>query len=199
MSPDPLSQTMITPTDVLEYLYCPRFTYFLNVLRISQYEDRRYKVKKGRSVHEKRVTQNREYLRKKIPTLRKEINVYLADPAIGVRGIVDEILFLKDGTIAPVDYKFTPYKDYVFKTHKIQITLYGILIEKTYKTPVRRGYIAYIRGGSKTHEIELNDTLKRKSLEIKDKILQIISTEKVPKRTREKIKYRDCTYKNICV
>ncbi|MFK7978695.1 MAG: CRISPR-associated protein Cas4, partial [Saprospiraceae bacterium] len=42
----------ITPSQIIEYLFCPRFTYFEYVLRIPQYEDRHYKVGRGREVHE---------------------------------------------------------------------------------------------------------------------------------------------------
>ncbi|MEZ5582076.1 MAG: hypothetical protein R3F37_04210 [Candidatus Competibacteraceae bacterium] len=39
---------MITPSEVLEHVYCPRFTWFMNVQNIPQHEDKRYKVLKGR-------------------------------------------------------------------------------------------------------------------------------------------------------
>ncbi|MBL7110116.1 MAG: CRISPR-associated protein Cas4, partial [Candidatus Marinimicrobia bacterium] len=135
---DPQSRPMITPSEVLEYLYCPRFTYFLNVMRINQNEDKRFKVLKGRRVHEERSARNKKYLRKKILTVKKETEVYLADTTLGIRGIVDEILFLKDGSLSPVDYKYTQYKDHVFRTHIYQLVLYGLLIEHNYKKEVNR-------------------------------------------------------------
>ena len=42
---------MITPSEVIEHIYCPRFTWFMNVQHIPQQEDQRYKVLKGREVH----------------------------------------------------------------------------------------------------------------------------------------------------
>ncbi|RKY34347.1 MAG: CRISPR-associated protein Cas4 [Candidatus Omnitrophota bacterium] len=196
---DPLSQVMITPSEVIEYLFCPRFTYFLNVLKIKQYEEKRYKVQKGRRVHEDRLRNNKQYLRKKIPMISKEQNVYLAVPELNVRGIVDEILWLKNGNLAPVDYKYSLYKKFAFVTHKIQLCLYGIMIEKTYGKKVERGYIAYIRDSSKTFEIELDASLKQKALLMVNNVLEIISKEKMPKKTSEKARCVDCTYKNMCV
>ena len=38
---------MITPSEVIEHIYCPRFTYYMNVLNIPQFEDRRFKVLKA--------------------------------------------------------------------------------------------------------------------------------------------------------
>lgn len=197
--PDTEATPMITPSEVLEFLYCKRFTYFLNVMKIKQYEEKRYKVQLGKEIHRKRIEENREYLRKKIPIERKEVSVYLASPKLRVRGIVDEVLWLKDGTLAPIDYKFTPYREYTFKTHRVQIVLYGMLVEETYGMPVNRGYISYIRGGSKTHEILFSEGLKGSAVGIIDEIFQIIATEKIPPRTSYKVRCMDCCYKNICV
>jgi CRISPR-associated exonuclease Cas4 len=41
----------ITITHVLEYLYCPRFTYFEYVLSVPERQERRWKVRRGREVH----------------------------------------------------------------------------------------------------------------------------------------------------
>ena len=57
---------MITPSEVLEHVFCPRFTWFMNVQHIDQHEDTRFKVLKGREVHQRRATANRDYLRRKI-------------------------------------------------------------------------------------------------------------------------------------
>jgi CRISPR-associated exonuclease Cas4 len=89
---------MLTPSEVIEHIYCPRFTWFMNVQKIPQHEDTRFKVLKGREVHRRRATENRDYLRRKIGAVRREIDVYLASPELRLRGIVDEVLWLKDGT-----------------------------------------------------------------------------------------------------
>lgn len=196
---DPQAQVMITPSEVMEYLYCPRFTYFLNVLRIDQNEDKRFKVQKGRRIHEDRMKNNKAYMRKKIPTIKKEMDIYLADPELGIRGIVDEVLWLKNGTLAPVDYKYTPHKETVYRTHKYQLVMYGLLLEKAYNMTVKRGYISYIRGGSKTKEVEINAQLREKVLSVVKEIMQIIMSENLPKKTKYQIRCHDCTYKNICV
>ena len=59
-------KTSITPSLVIEYLYCPRFIYFMKVLEISQNEGSRYKVQKGRDIHTYKSLTNIEYKRKKI-------------------------------------------------------------------------------------------------------------------------------------
>jgi len=45
----------MTASDILEHLFCPRFTYFQSYLQIPQHEEKRFKVQKGRTVHENKV------------------------------------------------------------------------------------------------------------------------------------------------
>lgn len=193
------SATLVTPSEVMEYLYCPRFTYFLNVLKIPQYEERRYKVQKGREVHQQRLEQNRDYIRKKIPMVNKKQNVYLSSEALHVRGVVDEIIYLKDGSLAPADYKFSEYRPYLYSTHKIQTALYALLIREHYDKPVHTGYIFYLRGGSKMHAVAITKALERDAAAAVTAMLTIIQNEELPKRTSYRIRCADCCYKNICV
>jgi CRISPR-associated exonuclease Cas4 len=47
-----MNDEMITVSDVVEYMYCPRFVYFERVLGIPQYEEKREKVVIGRNIHD---------------------------------------------------------------------------------------------------------------------------------------------------
>ena len=190
---------MITPSEVIEHVYCPRFTYYMNVLNIPQFEDRRFKVLKGREVHKRREKENRSYLRKKIGAVDRDLNVYLASSRLGVRGVVDEVLKLRDGTFAPLDYKYSPYRENAFSTHRIQITLYGLLTREAYQERVTRGYIAYIRAGSRVVEVPIGEAEERMAQNIVAEILDIIHTGRLPKKTPHRVKCGDCCYKNICV
>ena len=51
----------ITPSEVMEYLYCPRFIYFMLVLQIPQKEEQRYKVQRGRKAHDRKTKINKKY------------------------------------------------------------------------------------------------------------------------------------------
>jgi CRISPR-associated exonuclease Cas4 len=110
----------LTASHLLEYLFCPRFTYFEYVLDIPEHQEKRFKVQRGRDIHEKIRKMNPEYLRKKLGAEEKKSDVYLASRS-GIRGIIDEILFLDDGTAAPLDYKYAEYKDRTFKNHRFQL------------------------------------------------------------------------------
>lgn len=195
----PESTLMITPSEVVEHLYCPRFTYFMNCLNIPQHEEKRYKVMRGRQLHEDRGAQNREYIRKKLKCVNKEIDVYLASPGIHVRGVVDEILYLGDGSMAPLDYKFAEYKDYLFDTHKVQLTLYAMLIKEIYNKPVIKGYLCYVRSNSKIREVIFSEEHFENALKTLNEIFSVMEKGYFPKRTSSKAKCIDCCYKNICV
>jgi CRISPR-associated exonuclease Cas4 len=190
---------MITPSEVLEHVFCPRFTWYLNVQHIQQHEDKRFKVLKGREVHRRRATENRDYLRRKIGAVKRDIDVYLASPRLRLRGIVDEVLWLKDGTLAPLDYKFTGPREAAFKTHETQLVLYAMLIRETYNKPVERGFVAYVRGGSRLLEVPITADAIGRASSIIDQIFDIIQTGKLPRRTTSRLRCEDCCYKNICV
>lgn len=196
---DTESTPMITPSEVIEYIYCPRFIYFMRCLEIAQHEDRRYKVLKGREVHKRRTRENREYLRKKIDATEKSLNVYLASTSLKVRGIVDEVLTIADGSLAPLDYKYTPYRETAFRTHRIQIILYGLLVRKVYERPVNRGFVAYVRDGSNLQEVVIDQDGEKEATDIVDTIFKIIENCALPARTKYRIRCHDCCYKNICV
>ncbi|NMG82833.1 MAG: CRISPR-associated protein Cas4 [Methanosarcinales archaeon] len=193
------SETIITISDVLEFLFCPRFIYFMHCLGIPQHEEMRYKVLKGRDVHEMRRTTNIDYARKKIDCMRKERQVFIAAKKHHIKGIVDEVLFLGDGTAAPLEYKFAEYKDRIFRTYKYQLTLQALMIAENYGVEVNRGYICYTRSNNVVKQIDLKKKDFDKSVEIIMDILEIIEKGFYPDRTKDTVKCVDCTYRNICV
>jgi len=67
-------EIFVTVSDALEYLFCPRFIFFERCLMIPEHQEKRYKVLKGRELHEVREKVNRDYVRKKLNCVRKEIS-----------------------------------------------------------------------------------------------------------------------------
>ncbi|MBW1999435.1 MAG: CRISPR-associated protein Cas4 [Deltaproteobacteria bacterium] len=191
------SNYSITASHLFEYLYCPRFTYFEYVLDIPQHEEKRFKVEKGRAIHERARKMNPAYLRRKLGVKEKKLDVYLSSP-LGIRGIVDEVLFLNDGSAAPLDYKYAEYKDRTFKNHRFQLIFYAQLIKDNFRVPVTRGFIIYTRSRNKLIEIPIYeqdfDTLD----EIVRGILDVIQGCRYPNPTCYRQRCSDCCYRNIC-
>lgn len=192
-------EVFVTVSDALEYLFCPRFIFFMHCLGIAQREERRYKVQKGRELHESREKVNRDYVRKRLNCVQKEISVYLTSQKYHFKGEVDEVLFLEDGTAAPLDYKYAEFKDTVYRTHKFQAALYGLLIMEHFGVDVKRGFVCYTRSNNHVEEIAFQQKDYDKAKEIVRKILMIIQRGYYPDGTKQKARCVDCTYKNICV
>jgi len=188
----------LTPTELLEYQFCPRFIYFMNVLKIPQYEDRRYKVIRGREEHERRRLRNNAYLWKKIGAVARQSDVLLESETLHLRGIVDEIVTFADGSLAPIDFKFTE-TDRPYRSHRIQLHAYCLLMEEVFAKPVKKGYLFYIRGGSRQEEILYGERDRKTIRKTIKAILDIIQKEKMPQATPIRSRCADCTYKNICV
>lgn len=187
----------ITATDLLEFLYCERFTYFELYLKIPEHQDKRFKVQKGRTVHDEKAALAPDYLRKKLGCIERQKSVYLSSSG-GMRGVVDEILFLQDGTAAPLDYKYAEYKDRTFKNHLYQLAFYGRLIRDCFGRPVHRGFIVYTRSRNKLVEIELTDAIYSDLHKIIAEFLEIVQKGLYPKPTRYPARCADCCYRNIC-
>ncbi len=185
------------PSQIIEYLYCPRFTFFEYVLRIPQNEDKYFKVNKGREVHNEKLERNKEYLRKKIGVKQKWTDQYLGIE--GLRGKVDEVLELNDGTFAPLDYKFAIWNDKVYETYKQQLYCYAVLIEENFQKKVNKGFLVYTRSKHKLVEVEIHSKAKEEIKSSMDQMLEIIEENKFPKATKYKKRCLNCTYRNICI
>ena len=189
--------TTLTPSHIIEYLFCPRFTYFEYVLGIPQHEEKYYKVMKGRELHDEKLEQNKNYLRKKIGAVNKYLDQYLTNNWL--RGRIDEVLELKDGTMAPLDYKFAEYKDKLFETYKIQQYCYATLIEQNFGKAVNKGFIVYIRSKHHLLEVPISAENKEHVKQCAENIWKIIDRNFYPKATKYKKRCVDCTYRNICI
>lgn len=188
----------ITASLLLEYLFCPRFIYFMNCLCIKQNEDKRFKVLKGRETHDRKAQSNIAYLRKRVGCVNKEIDVGMASEKYHIKGVVDEVLTLSDGTMSPLDYKYAEYKGAVFKTHRYQSVFYGLLIKETYGREVKKGFICYMRSKNYLKEIPMEDRDFAKLHSMTNKIIDITQNCYYPEGTENKAQCVDCCYRNIC-
>lgn len=188
----------ITPSDMIEFLYCKRFIYYMKSLAIPQFEERRFKVQKGKEVHEKKETQNKQYLRKKLGVVDKKIDVDLYSEKFKIKGIVDEVVTLEDESMAPLDYKFAKYDEVIYNTYRSQMLLYSLMIKEMYNCEVNKSFLVYTRSANLVKEIEIDE----KDLEkLKKDIKEYFKVVKgyFPKATSSNARCIDCCYKNICI
>lgn len=192
------NEVLLTVSDVIEYQFCPRFIYFMHCLDIPQHAENKSKVVKGKEVHEERKLRNRDYVRKKLHCIQKDSEVLLVSKKHHVKGIVDEVLFLEDGTAAPLEYKFAEDKGEIFSTYRYQLALQALLIRENYDRKVEKGYICYTRSNYQVKEVDITSSDTKKATEAIKEILTIIKQGTYPDATHDD-RCTDCCYRNICV
>jgi CRISPR-associated exonuclease Cas4 len=151
----------------------------------------------GRNLHDQKLERNKEYLRKKIGVIEKHTDQYLTDELL--RGNIDEVLLLRDGTMAPLDYKFAKFEDRIYETYRTQLECYALLIEENFKKRVRKGFLVYTRSSNKLVEVEISDPAKQDIRRVCEEVNDIILQNYYPRATKYKQRCIGCTYRNICI
>lgn len=187
----------ITPSHIIQHLYCPRFTYFEWVLRLSQHEEKFSKVLRGRNLHDERLERNKNYLRKRLGVVARYDDQYLTNDFL--RGRIDEVLELEDGSMAPLDYKFAEYQDKVYSTYLTQLYCYAMLIEHNFGKQVNKGFIVYTRSNNKVMTIPIPPSALDAIRRTADEIADVVTENHFPKATPIRKRCLNCTYRNVCV
>jgi CRISPR-associated exonuclease Cas4 len=169
------------------------------VLGVPERQERRLLVQKGRQAHEERRRINPSYLRKKLGVVKRQFDVPLASRRLGVRGSVDEVVTLSDGTMAPFDYKFAEDKGQVYHNQKIQSILYGLMIREMFQCRVDRGFLCYLRSKHKIVTLDFTEADFAQAEAILREVLDVIQQGYFPRATTWKARCRDCCYRNICI
>jgi CRISPR-associated exonuclease Cas4 len=188
----------ITPSEISDFIYCKRYIYYERFLGIQQFAQNRYKVKKGKEIHDKMESDNKSFTRKQIDSVKKLINVNLISKKYNLKGKIDEIHVTNDGYYIPLDYKYSKYDDFIYKTNKLQIVMYSLMIEETYNCKVKKGFLVFLRSNNKLVEVDINDKDKNETLGYL-KEFGDISYGFYPEKSESDKKCSDCCYKNICV
>lgn len=189
---------MLTVTDLKNYIYCPRIIYFKNIHKLSEPLQNNTLVERGNDFHKKRF-KYKNYLKKRFKEFefnKKEVKLY--DKSINVCGIVDEIFFSSKEAM-PVEYKFSNYTGEVYETNLIQLTLYALLIRKTYNINVFKGCIIYTRNKVECVEILFEDEDFINCLKNIKKLKEAFIREDIPKLNQNIEKCNSCYFKKICI
>lgn len=151
---------------------------------------------RGRELHDQRLEQNKVYLRSRAGAVAKHLDQYLTNGLL--RGRIDEVLELRDGTMAPLDYKFAPYEGRIYETYQQQLYCYAWLIEENFATQVTKGFLVYTRSNNKLVEVPVTDEDKDLVKKAATSIEAIIDKNYYPKATKYKQRCLNCTYRNFC-
>ena len=191
------SGILLTVTDVLEHLYCPRFTWFEKYQMLPEFQERRAKVQMGRALHETRENTNRNYLRKRLNAVDKRIDVSLVSERYCLRGRIDEVLFFEDGTAAPLDYKFARDPGVIYRTLRFQSAMYALLIQEHFQCVVSKGFVVYTRSSNSVRTVEFTPADFEQVGNVLREMLNVIQNGYLPRRAPPS-HCADCCYRRIC-
>lgn len=122
--------------------------------------------------------------------------LYIEDYRIGLCGQIDVVIKLKDGTMLPVEIKYTDFVE-AYRGRKKQLTAYAMLIESDFGCKVDTG-ILYFPIQNEQIEVEITEEDKNYVLKDLEKISDLIASEKIPRKV-EKKKCEYCEVKRYCV
>ncbi|MDI6903700.1 MAG: CRISPR-associated protein Cas4 [Methanocellales archaeon] len=184
--------------DLSQYYYCPRKVYFLTVMGVPATPRKKMSYgKKEQEKERKRVTERKDVFG--IP--RDEVEevlhkVYVEDRKIGLIGQVDTVLKLKNGTILPVDVKYTNFVR-VYRNWKKQLTAYALLLSSEFGCDVNEGILYFPK--QKEHvRVDISKEDKDFVLMDLEKLRGLMASEHIPRKTDEK-KCRYCEVARYCV
>ncbi|MHA1405333.1 MAG: CRISPR-associated protein Cas4 [Candidatus Helarchaeota archaeon] len=182
---------MFTARDVEEFTYCPRFIYFLHVMKVQPVLT--YKMKKGRVIHEE--------LWKKAPEENEEIlryyNLYLRDERLGLISVLD-CLEIKGDEATPIDIK-TGFRvsEAISDHHLAQLVAQAILVESQLRLLVRKIKVWHVRA-KREQVVEIGIMEKSDVLRKLDEIREIALSEVLPCPTPHEAKCNECEFWRYC-
>ncbi|MGO8746927.1 MAG: CRISPR-associated protein Cas4 [Thermoguttaceae bacterium] len=188
---------LFTVSELLEHLFCPRFTYFERYLMLPEFQERRKKVLRGREVHQVKEDTNRGYLRKRLGVVDKKIDLSLVSVRHHLRGRLDEALFFGDGTAGPLDYKFACDPGVIYRTLRLQSAAYALMIRENFGVPVRHGFLVYTRSRNRVVEVLYAAADFQQVGRVVREMLETVRLGRLPARAPPP-RCVDCCYRFIC-
>lgn len=189
---------MLTVFDLVQYYYCPRKVYFLQVLRVPVVPKRKMIYGQREQEEErKRVKERKDVFGIPRDDVEKIIRkMYIEDLKIRLCGQIDYVLKLKNGTIIPVDVKYTDFVT-VHRNWKKQMTAYALLLESEFNCKVDKG-VFYFPQQKESVFLEITSDDKRFVIIDLERIRELIRSERIPRKVSEK-KCEYCEVRRYCV
>ena len=186
---------MISVTNVVENVFCPKFTYYGLVMGLAQYEEKRGAVISGKKHHAVAEKTNKSVIPKDLVG-RKISSQKFYSKKHGYVGIIDHCI-ITDDEVVLIERKYSD-RAHVQNTIKVQLGLLAILIEENLHRPVRVAYVIFTKDGSRTEiKVEIDKDIRRYALDMLEETRGIINTALMPKSHYDK-RCVNCCYSKIC-
>lgn len=192
----------LTPTDVKQFAFCPRVTFFTRVMRLkpimgSQQKAAHKSHDRIGSLEKKR----KSLLKVSFPfdIARKEFDVFLISQRHRLQGRLDMLVQTRENEWIPVEFK-----DMVSKRreshldHKYQLTALALLVEEKENTIVRRGILHYLKDES-TIVQKITHNMKSRAMKYLERIWGLLENEEMPEVRRIcRTQSIGCGFSDLC-
>lgn len=182
-------------TDLKQWTYCPRVLYYHTCL--PKVRPVTYKMKAGKEAG--LAEEGREVRRSLKPyglkEGRREFEVPLLSPTLGLRGKPDMVIWLDEAReVIPVDYKLSEVAGEHFK---LQITAYGIMLEEVSGYTAKRGFL-YSIPQRKAEEVKIDKRARDKIQTALMGMHRTLRYELMPEATPNRNKCLACEFRRFC-
>ncbi|AJF26808.1 CRISPR-associated protein Cas4 [Haloarcula sp. CBA1115] len=175
-----MTPEMINVSDLNQFSYCPRRYWYLHYFDT---QGRNYERTEGKSMHEAQATRG-GWLNE----------LYLEDEELGLKGKIDVLELNED--LIPIERKRAESGEY-YKSDKLQLAGYCLLLESYLDEPVREGAIYLYETDQRMH-IRITDELRDEVQEQLD-AMRSLDTNEVPPITENPQKCDGCSTRSYCM
>jgi CRISPR-associated protein Cas4 len=129
------------------------------------------------------------------PKIKSEFRV--ESQSLNLKGVIDEIRVFPD-MMVPVELKTGMMPDSgVWSSHRIQVGAYILLLNQEHKTKISEGVIRYL-DFNEERKVVLNPFLENEIIDLRDKVILLLDSLKIPDFCRPDTKCRNCGLKASC-
>ncbi len=184
----------LTVTDVVEYAFCPKFTYFINVLGLGQFEQKRGSVSAGRKLHNRHERSNLDYVPQGFKG-KKIIACKFFSEKYELSGKIDEAIDMENEIIL-IERKYSDNHK-IYPALRIQLGLLSVLIEENMCKPVRKAIVIFNKTQRKVIHVIIDDSIRDESLAMLNDVKKIIKSEIMPESEFDN-RCLNCCFRRIC-
>ena len=187
-------------TDLKQATYCPRIVYYRYCMPTIRPVT--YKIEAGIAVHadETEREQRRSLRPYGLTTGERCFDVRLHSEELGVRGRLDMVVAVPerahaDAELIPVEYKLSERT--VGRHFKVQLAMYGVLLEAAWQRPVRRGFV-YLIPTRQAVAIPLTPALRQQAHRQIAAIRTMVEQEAMPDPPASRRPCVSCEFRRFC-
>jgi CRISPR-associated exonuclease Cas4 len=184
-------------TDLKQWIYCKRILYYLTCLPDVRPTTFLMEVGREQGKAEESREVRRALHRYGLENGRREFGVRLSSARLGLRGVVDLVIWLDETQppqALPVDFKFSHT---VGEHVKLQLMAYGMLLEDVTGRQAPRGFI-YEIPLRRAIEVPFTEALRRKFEKELAEMHSVLRSEQMPPPAKKVSQCIVCEFRRFC-